>query len=199
MKKCTKCNKEKRLNQFHVSQIFKDKHNNWCKDCMKKYHKIYASSEKGKLIIYLNIKNWTNKNREKARLKSNKWKKHNRKKINKYRKEYDTKKRKTDMNFRIEQNLRSRIRMAIKNKVKFTSTKNLIGCSIEFLRKYLQNKFTKGMNWSNCGKWHVDHIKPCCKFNLTKESEQLKCFHYKNLQPLWAKDNLIKGAKCLKN
>lgn len=65
------------------------------------------------------------------------------------------------------------------------------------LKKHLEIKFTKGMSWENYGKWHVDHIKPCAKFDLTKESEQRKCFHYTNLQPLWAIDNFKKGANIL--
>jgi hypothetical protein len=49
------------------------------------------------------------------------------------------------------------------------------------------------MSWSNYGKWHVDHIKSCASFDLSKEDEQRKCFHYTNLQPLWAEENLSKG------
>jgi hypothetical protein len=43
--------------------------------------------------------------------------------------------------------------------------------------------------------WHIDHIKPCSSFDLTKEEEQRKCFHYTNLQPLWATDNRKKADK----
>lgn len=41
---------------------------------------------------------------------------------------------------------------------------------------------------------HVDHKVPCCAFDLTRPSEQAKCFHYTNLQPLWGKDNFEKGG-----
>ena len=44
------------------------------------------------------------------------------------------------------------------------------------------------------GEIHIDHIRPCASFDLTQESDQLKCFNYTNIQPLWAIDNLIKGA-----
>ena len=51
------------------------------------------------------------------------------------------------------------------------------------------------MTWDNHGKWHIDHIKPCASFDLLHKKQQRKCFYYKNLQPLWAQENLSKGAK----
>ncbi len=78
---------------------------------------------------------------------------------------------------------------------KSLSTMTLIGCDIDYFMYYIQKKFTKGMSWDNYGDWHIDHIKPCTKFDLSKPNEQLKCFNYTNLQPLWAVDNLKKGNK----
>ena len=51
--------------------------------------------------------------------------------------------------------------------------------------------------WDNYGEWHIDHIKPCAKFDLTKLEDQKKCFNYTNLQPLWAIDNYKKRDKIL--
>jgi hypothetical protein len=41
----------------------------------------------------------------------------------------------------------------------------------------------------------IDHIKPCAAFDLTDPAQQKECFHFSNLQLLWAEDNLSKGAK----
>lgn len=70
--------------------------------------------------------------------------------------------------------------------------KELLGCSIEYLIKHLESNFSDGMIWENRGQWHVDHIVPCASFDLTKPENQRACFHWTNLQPLWAKDNRTK-------
>jgi len=69
-----------------------------------------------------------------------------------------------------------------------------VGCTIDALREHLEKQFTDGMSWENQGKWHVDHIRPCASFNLDNEIERHMCFHYTNLQPLWAFDNMSKHA-----
>ena len=66
---------------------------------------------------------------------------------------------------------------------------------MEFFKGYIEGKFTEGMNWDNYGQWHVDHKRPCASFNLTIRADQLACFHFSNLQPLWAADNLLKSDK----
>ena len=78
---------------------------------------------------------------------------------------------------------------------KKASTMEILGCTAEDFKNYLENKFREGMIWENYGTWHIDHINPCYSFNLTKDEEQKRCFHYTNLQPLWARENLIKGKK----
>lgn len=73
----------------------------------------------------------------------------------------------------------------------------LLGCSVQEFKHYIESKFKKGMSWANHGihTWHIDHIKPVCSFDLTKEYDRKECFHYTNLQPLWANENLRKSGK----
>jgi hypothetical protein len=110
---------------------------------------------------------------------------------------YEAKSKEIKLQRKISNLLRDRIRSALKRKTaeKSQKTIDLIGCSISFLMSYLENKFQKGMAWENQGQWHIDHIIPCASFDLTLSEEQKKCFHYTNLQPLWAKENMSKGSK----
>jgi hypothetical protein len=104
---------------------------------------------------------------------------------------------KIDPVFKLERNLRSRLYHALINQKadKLYRTKKLTGCEFSFLKGYLECRFKEGMTWENHGTWHIDHIRPCCSFDLTTKEGQNKCFHYTNLQPLWAHENLSKGGK----
>ena len=125
--------------------------------------------------------------------KQNEYRLNNMHKIRKY----FNNRRKTDINFRIKCNIRSRIYVALNRGIKSAHTMELLGCSIEEVKQHLEKQFKPGMSWDNHGKWHIDHIKPCCSFDLTKPEEQRVCFHYSNLQPLWAEENLSKGGKTI--
>lgn len=76
-----------------------------------------------------------------------------------------------------------------------TLRSNLFGCPAEFLRAHIERQFLPGMTWDNYGikGWHIDHKLPCSVFDLTKREQQLICFNWQNLQPMWAKANLSKG------
>ncbi len=86
---------------------------------------------------------------------------------------------------------------ALKGSLKNEHTLNLLGCSIEDFRKHIELQWESWMSWENHGKktWHIDHIIPIDSFDLTKEEEQKKCFHYTNMQPMYWRDNLIKSNK----
>ena len=112
------------------------------------------------------------------------------------RNEHMQMKRKTDPIFKLTENLRRRTRQAITDGygTKAFKTKELLGCSFEHLKEHIEAQFTEGMSWDLLGKIHLDHIRPVSSFDLTDPEQQKACFHYTNLQPLWAKDNLAKGS-----
>ena len=105
--------------------------------------------------------------------------------------------RKNDPKYAISCRLRSRLRHALKSKgiKKSKSTMELCGCTLDELIAHLEKQFVEDMSWDNRSEWHVDHIRPCASFDLTDIEQQKQCFHFTNLQPLWAADNLKKGAK----
>lgn len=102
------------------------------------------------------------------------------------------------LNRKIGTNLRNRISIAIKNNQKSGHTLDLLGCSIKNFKGYLEKRFDKNMTWENYGSyWVIDHIRPCASFDLSKESEQKKCFNYTNLQPLTWSENSKKSDNYL--
>lgn len=105
----------------------------------------------------------------------------------------------SDVGFRITKNLRGRIYVALKRGIKSKPTMELLGCTIDEFKKYFESLFTEGMDWERYmeGGIHIDHKIPCAKFDLTDPEQQKICFHYTNLQPLWALDNLKKAASIL--
>ena len=85
----------------------------------------------------------------------------------------------------------------MKKAKKSNRTLKLTGCSLSFLVGYLEGKFKDKMTWENYGEWHIDHRRPCASFDLLNEEEQMMCFHYTNLQPMLASENLSKGSKII--
>lgn len=115
--------------------------------------------------------------------------------------EYTRNKRKTDTLFRLTCVMRSRLSNALKRRGydKTSITADTLGCSWEDLKIHLESQFKDGMTWENHGKttWHIDHIIPLA--SASNSEEMCKLNHYTNLQPLWAKDNMSKGNKILKD
>lgn len=126
--------------------------------------------------------------------------KRNKQEARKYFREYNRIRRMSDPVFKVKLALRRRMHRALNGKTKAATTMSILGISLDGLKAYLESKFLPGMSWDNYGvwrtgesmKWHIDHIKPCRSFDLLDDCQQRECFHYTNLQPLWALDNLKK-------
>ena len=112
-----------------------------------------------------------------------------------YRRAYKKMRREKDPSFKLRQQLSTRIWAALRGVSKSAHTMELIGCTLDELWAHLESKFRLGMTRSNYGIWHVDHIKACAKFDLTDPTQQRECFHWTNLQPLWATANMKKGCR----
>ena len=112
----------------------------------------------------------------------------------KYRNEYEVNKRKTDELYYLKHIVRSRLAkfLNISKFNKISSTFKMIGCTPQELKDHLEKQFVDNMNWDNRGQWHIDHIKPLA--SAESEEDLINLCHYTNLQPLWAEDNLKKGA-----
>jgi len=204
LKTCTKCQIEKPIGEFAFRKDT-GKLRGHCKTCTSERSVAYNATHKERLKE-LNIL-WRKNNPEKSnaiyvkyrktekrRTAANKYAKKNRKK----QQEYFVERYHNNPQFNAAIKFRRRIFMAIKNQ--FTSkaykTLELLGCSYSEFERYFKAQFTEGMTWDKFmnGEIHIDHRTPCVAFDLTDPSQQLQCFNFTNLQPLWAIENIKKGA-----
>jgi len=203
--RCKGCCKEQRYQRRERTKKYYNDH----KKERAEYHKEYR--QKNRERIKEESEKYYLKNKDKCKKYQHEYFKTNKdwikKRHQKYQKEHKKEismhicdRKRKDLNFKILCNLRGRLYDALKsqNTKKANHTIKLIGCSVDFLRSYLEAKFLSLMTWDNYGGkrgWWMDHIKPCAAFDLTDPEQQKECFHYSNLQPLWAKDNMRKNSK----
>lgn len=176
-------------------------------------HKEYWWSHREKQIA--NNKIWRNKNIDKIRKKSRERYRENKDSALSYQKEYrknpeNREKIRRRVNIynltyrklphvKVAYSIRDRVRRALGKKRKTGSAVKDLGCSVDFLIKYIESLWQPGMSWENHSQkgWHIDHKKPIASFDLTDRKQFLEAVNYTNLQPLWSCDNLSKGAKII--
>lgn len=154
----------------------------------------YQKEHRSEAIV--RVRQWRKENPDKPNEYSRKaYRKYKRQKLD-YGNAYNRKRRASDPNWRLRKNLSVGIANALKGRWKSKATMQLLGCSLEDFWIHLESKFQEGMTRENYGKiWHVDHIIPSSIFDLSKPEHQKRCFHFSNLQPLFAADNIRKGAR----
>lgn len=139
--------------------------------------------------------------RKKRNELTDRWRAKNKDKEKAPRKKYRDMKFKTDPSYKVLHNCRGRLHALMRHRIfkKSGKTIDLIGCAKSDLKTHLESLFLPGMTWENYGVrgWHIDHIRPCASFNLMDPEQQRCCFHYTNLQPLWAADNIRKKDKII--
>lgn len=198
-KYCSKICRSKHYEQINKETIVNRKKKYYIlnKNLIKNNEKKYRDNNKE--TIKLRKKNYYLKNKEQIYEKRKFYLFNNREKTREYYKNWTKNKRLNDINFRILDSLRSRLNQVLRKNKKTNNTINLVGCNLDYLKKYLESKFESWMTWDNYGfyGWHIDHIKPCSSFDLKCPIQQLACFHYSNLQPLGALQNMRKGSKLI--
>lgn len=97
--------------------------------------------------------------------------------------------------YRMKVRVKSRLAKALKARgwSKTDATKNMLGCGYQEFVEHIEKNFSSGMTWENRDKWHLDHIIPLATAK-TKE-DIVRLTHHSNLRPMWARDNMAKGAK----
>lgn len=206
LKECAKCHCKKDINDFSPHKAYKDGRFSYCKKCvnqnvqrLKKLdpEKVKISNAKSykkhKEKRLKKQKEYVEKNKEIIYSRNRNYSKTHRKQLNISK----LKREKANPLYKLACILRSRITKVCKYKQmkKLDNFLNYTGCSVLELKQHLENQFKDNMSWDNYGKngWHIDHIIPLS--SAKSEEELMKLCHYTNLQPLWAKDNLIKGSK----
>jgi hypothetical protein len=201
-KYCAKCQKTKKSKFFNKNSRNKSGLSDYCIKC----NRLYTKNNRGSKSAY--DKKYRIKNLERKRRYERQYYKDHYPEIKQKRKKYNDKirhitnkrhrdRRKNDINFRILGILRSRVKNALKGLVKQYKSRQLLGCSIPYLKLHLSKSAPEGFSWDifNGRQYHIHHIKPCSSFDLTKKEQQIKCFHYTNLKIMIAVDNLRLGNR----
>jgi len=205
MKTCAKCRKEfpGTAEYFYRDKYGKNGLKSWCVSCGLKssrqsrknnpeYIPQWRKNNPEKVRAYDRKHYW--ENRDKRLENTRKWFEQNPDYRNRYAKEY----RAENPWARISHSISSGIKRSLHDGKDGSHWESLVGYTINDLMAHLESQFTKGMSWDNCGEWHIDHIRPISDFNFTStdDPEFKECWSLWNLQPMWAKDNWSKRAKC---
>jgi hypothetical protein len=226
VKFCPTCNQSKELIEFNKNKTRKDGYQRECRECCHNHHNKHYQTKKSPRLKE-NLKeghkictcckkelSLDNFNKQKGgrfdisgeckiclSVRYKIWKENGGKQ---WENNWNKIQRQTNPQWKLKATLRGRYLDALKRHTsggkvnKNHSAIELLGCSIEFYKQYLEQQFKSDMTWENHGMlWEIDHIKPCALFDLTKEEEQKQCFHYINTQPLYKSDNRSKGDKYL--
>ena len=168
-KTCTVCGESKLLSEYHKKKRGKYGRHARCKECTSEKMKAYNQSEARK--AYMKAYSQTEKGKA-------------------YQKAYQKKRYHNDPIFKLHNILSSGFRKWMKGDRKTCRTEQYAGCTYKELLDHLESQFEEGMTWENQGEWHIDHIKAQSRFDPTIEEEAFKCWHYTNLQPMWAEINI---------
>lgn len=153
--------------------------------------------------IRLDNQDWRRRNPEKRKAQKQRWKNSSREKIRAYKRDYDRNRRRTDLKEKLITTIRSRVATALRaarirgRKVSERGALRFLGGTIHQLADHLQSQFRDGMAWENFGRggWHIDHVFPVARADLTDPAELRAVFNWRNCRPEWESDNYHKNAR----
>lgn len=183
-KTCSKCGETKQSSEFCVGR-------RTCRTCQNMMSRNYKLTHKEHISEY--NKKYKSDKSDIIREYNHMYNLENRDKIQKRQNIQHAERRHTDINYKISCSLRRRLYRFF-NGSKHLHTLEILGCSLDFLRKWFEFNFDGAMTLENYGEyWHIDHVIPCAVFDMSDPDEQIKCFHWSNLQPLEKMENLNKN------
>ena len=193
-KRCITCGKLKLLNEFHRDKKTKDGCTSECKTCASERNREWytANSERRKEAS----QRWQADNFEKVRKYIQRWQTKNPEKRKEYRQRSDQKRYSTPKG-KLSKGISKSMRQSLNGTKNGKHWEDLVGYSTDDLKKHLEKKFQPGMTWNNYGEWHLDHRVPISVFNFEtpEDIDFKKCWALKNLQPMWAIENVKKSNK----
>lgn len=186
MKLCKHCGNEYPIEEFRYGKSS-------CYSCQKEMSREWKKKNKERMAEYGH--QWRQKHHEAIQAYNAAYAQANKEVIQRRSSKYHTERAKVDFGFKLAKNLRTSLRHLVKlgNMAKGAKALQLLGCELEFLKTWFKYNFTSDMNFENHGVvWHIDHTIPVSLFNLTNNEEAKACFHWSNLKPMYAKDNMSK-------
>jgi hypothetical protein len=203
MKQCCKCRLSKQTNEFAKDRRQSDGFASTCKACKREYDRAkYRENpptfkEKTKAYRRSHPEQYAQQSKayyQRTIDKRRHYKEQNAGIIREYNRNYSYHRRQKDPAFRLRQNLRNRQKRFLKSGAKVGSFARDMGCDREFFLRHITIQFTAGMTMENYGKvWHLDHIYPLSKADLTDRAQFLAAANWRNIQPMLGPENVKKS------
>jgi hypothetical protein len=161
--------------------------------------KRYYFNNREKRLQYFS--DWQKDNKKHLKEYIKEYRKNNVDKIRKTKRDYERNRKANDPAYKLISNFRTAIYQVLKenNVEKNKHYFDILQYTPEELISHLEKQFTDSMTWENYGEWHVDHKTPISSFNFESIDDDsfMKCWSLENLQPMWGKENIVKGSKII--
>lgn len=169
------------------------------KEKARQYARKRHSENRDQLVEDMRVRNkkYYAKNSEKIKQAASKYQSENTEARTAYKREWSKAKAKIDPSYKMMLVARRMLQrsLGISGQKKYKRTFDYLGYTSEDLVTHLESLFQDGMRWENYGDWHIDHIKPLAAYSIEGVTDPKILNSLNNLQPLWAKENMEKGAR----